>query len=216
MSAIRISNLSLVARGRLLLEGFSLQLAAGEKCSLTGSSGSGKTTLLRCLMGFSTPAAGDIELFGQPLSTKTVWGLRQKMAWVAQEPELGDGTAREALQRPLAFRANRNLETSPKRMPELVLQLRLEPELLDQPVAKLSGGEKQRVAILAALLLERPILLLDEASSALDPTARDAVTTVLNGLDRTTILSVSHDPASFPVGDRVVKLPREGVGNGTS
>jgi ABC-type multidrug transport system ATPase subunit len=216
MSAIRISDLSLAARGRLLLEGFSLQLAVGEKCSLTGPSGSGKTTLLRCLMGFSTPKSGGIEVLGQPLSTKTVWGLRQKMAWVAQEPELGDGTAREALRRPLTFKANRDLETNSKRIPELVSRLRLAPELLDQPVSRLSGGEKQRVAIIAALLLDRPILLLDEASSALDATAREAVTTALNGLERTTILSVSHDPADFPVGDRVVELPRKGAGDGTS
>ncbi len=207
MQILELHHIRLTARGRVLLDGFSLTLERGARCTLTGPSGSGKSTLLRCILGFTEPAAGEIRIFGAPLSPRTVWPLRRKMAWVPQEPELGNGTALEAIIRPLRYRANRGLGARGRRIRELAAHFGLPEDVLGTPVTKLSGGEKQRVALIAALVLDRPLLLLDEASSALDPDSRAVVAAHLRSLEKTAIVSVAHDPDRFPLGGRVVELP---------
>lgn len=214
--AIKIEDLRLTARGKLLLDGFSLELAPEEKCTITGPSGGGKSTLLRCLLGFAAPAAGRVEVEGKRLDVRSVWRLRRRIAWVAQEPELGEGTAREAIERPFSYKANRAIRGNLERTSELAKRFLLDAGVFDQPVSRLSGGEKQRVALIVALLLDRPILLLDEASSALDAESRAAVRDYLAGLERTTILSVAHDPQNFALGSRLVELPAAGGAHGAA
>lgn len=215
MDGIRIENLQLRILGKVLLEGFSLHLPKGQHCTLTGPSGCGKSTLLKCLLGFWRPAAGRIELLGTRMNAASVWELRRRVAWVAQEPELGEGTVLDALQRPFGYKANKELSASLERLHGLLESFLLGEEILDQPVARLSGGEKQRIAMIAALLLERPILLLDEASSALDATSRQAVAGYLARRTSTTILSVSHNPENFQLGGPVIELRSNGGGDGT-
>jgi ABC-type lipoprotein export system ATPase subunit len=140
------------------------------------------------------------------VTPSSVWALRRKIAWVAQEPELGNGRALEVLERPFQYRSNRERAGNLKRTAELAGALGLDEGLLHQPVRELSGGEKQRVAILSALLLERPVLLLDEAASALDPESRDAAAELLRSLVGTTILSVSHNVEKFHLGGEIVAV----------
>lgn len=215
MQILELDHIRLTARGRVLLDGFSLSVERGARCTLTGPSGSGKTTLLRCILGFAEPAGGEIRVFGTPLEPRTVWTLRRKIAWVPQEPELGSGTALDAIVRPLRYRANRGLAARGRRIRELAAAFGLAEDVLDSPVARLSGGEKQRIALIAALVLDRPLLLLDEASSALDPESRAAVAAHLRSLGDTTILSVAHDPERFPLGGRIVQLPATRQPDGT-
>jgi len=216
MRAIRVQNLRIVLGGRLLLDEFSLSLDRGGRGTITGASGSGKSSLIKCLLGFLRPAAGEVEVLGRRLDAASVWRLRRQMAWVPQEPDLGQGTAREALERPFSYRVNRRLAGRLERVPELLERFLLEPGVLERPVAKLSGGEKQRVALIAALLLERPVLLLDEVSSALDPATRTAVADYLARQEGVTMLSVSHDPDKFHLGGPVVELRPPGSGHGTA
>ena len=206
MRAIRIESLRIAFHGKTLLDDFSLALASGRRLTITGPSGSGKSSLLKCLLGFLRPAGGAIEILGTRLDAASVWRIRRNIAWVAQEPDLGDGTARQAIERPLSYRSNRPLAPNLARVEELAKRFLLEPGVLDRPVAKLSGGEKQRVAILSALLLDRPVLLLDEASSALDAASRGAVADYLAGQTAATILSVSHNPENFRLGGPVVEI----------
>ncbi len=211
MTAIRIDRLTLAFKDRVLLKDFSLALEAGEHCTITGPSGSGKSTLLKCLLGLARPASGRIEVFGAELNQASVWSLRRKMAWVDQEPDLGDGTAGDALRRPFQFRANRSLTPASARLRDLLRRFCLDPEIVDQPVATLSGGEKQRIALVSAILLQRPVLLLDEASSALDPDSRSAVAHYCASTPAT-ILSVAHDPEQFHLGGRIIRLAAPAAG----
>jgi len=206
-SAVQLNDLTVRFGPRAVLDRFSLRLTLGEKATLTGRSGSGKTTVLRCILGFVVPDEGDILIGGEELTSRSVWALRTRLAHVAQEPEMGEGTVRSVLERPFAYHANAGLQENLARTPELFSRFLLPAKLLDEDVATLSGGEKQRVAIISALLLERDILLLDEASSALDKTAREAIATHLASLDGLTILSISHDPEGFCFCDQIIELP---------
>lgn len=205
--AIEFDQLTLAFDGRTLLKDFSLRVQAGEKVVLAGPSGSGKSSLLACLLGFVTPPAGRIAVFGDPLTPKSVWHLRRSMALVQQEPDIGEQSAEDWIREPFTFHANESLRGNLARLPDLLPRLHLAPGLLRQKGTDLSGGEKQRLAIVAALLLDRPILLLDEPTSALDPESRQAVYDYLAAIQGQTLLMVSHDTgAALHFASRTVRL----------
>ncbi|MDO3380175.1 ABC transporter ATP-binding protein [Geoalkalibacter halelectricus] len=191
--AIEIKGLCVRIGDQQIISNLDLSLEEGQKITLMGRSGSGKSTLLRCLLGFIWPEGGTIRIFGRELTPQSVWQLRAQLAYVAQEPEMGKGKVRTLLEQPFSFRANRNLRDNLHQVPALFERLHLASNLLDKDISHLSGGEKQRVALICALLLKRPILLLDEASSALDPRARDAVIELLRSRADLSVLSISHD-----------------------
>lgn len=209
--ALDIRGLTIRFGGSVLFEDMSLTVDRGEKVALSGPSGSGKTSILRCILGFLTPSSGTVSVFGLELSEKNVWDIRRDTAHVAQEPELGDGTVEEILERPFSYRANRHLKHNLVKIPDLCELLLLPLSILDSSMTDLSGGEKQRIALISALLLQRPLLLLDEASSALDKDASRAVQRLLASLEDASILSISHDDSWRSFSDRVVTLPARGA-----
>ncbi len=206
-TAIKIDNLTVKFDGRTVIERFSLSLAFGDKVTLTGRSGSGKSTILRSILGFKEPDGGSIAIEGEPVTGTSIWRLRTRLAYVAQEPDLGTGQVRQILERPFAYHANARLWGNLSRAPELFHRFMLPAEMMDKDIVTLSGGERQRVAIVSAILLQRPIFLLDEASSALDKTARQAVADFFRSQDGLTVLSVAHDPEGFSFSDNIIELP---------
>jgi putative ABC transport system ATP-binding protein len=210
--AIEIDHLTVSIEGHKIFSGLDLRLLPRQKMTLIGRSGSGKSTLLRCLLGFVAPVSGTIRVFGRELTGSSVWELRSHMAYVAQEPEMAAGLVRDILERPFTFKRNRHLRENLSRMPSLLNRLHLPESLLEKEVSVLSGGEKQRVALLSALLLDREILLLDEASSALDQISKLAVIDLLKSKTELTILSVSHDREWMGFSDTVVDLSGKGKG----
>ena len=204
--AIEIEKLGVRYDGRWVLRGFGLEVLVGEKVSLMGASGSGKSTVLRCVLGLVVPGEGSIRVLGRAVDGRGVWETRRSLAYVAQEPDLGAGTAREALERPFDYRANASLRGNLARLPELLDRFKLPLPLLDKEMSALSGGEKQRIALVSAILLDRPIVLLDEASSALDKDNKQAVAEYLQQAEGLTVLSVSHDTEWLGFSERVVDL----------
>jgi len=207
---ITIDGLGIQRDGRWLLHGFDLHVEPGRKVVLTGPSGCGKTTLLHCLLGFVQPDCGRIAVGGVALGAETVWALRRRIGYVAQEPDLGCGSVRRALDRPFHYRANRSLVANLERLPDYMAQFALPQTLLDKDITELSGGEKQRVALIAAFLLQRDVLLLDEITSALDRDRRGMVLWALRD-HPATMLIVSHDQAVFDMADHVVTLQPAGA-----
>jgi ABC-type iron transport system FetAB ATPase subunit len=212
--AAEITDVTVRFAGRTVLERFSLSVRTGGKALLTGPSGCGKSTILRCLLGFVAPEAGSVHIEGQPLTAETVWRLRQRLAYVGQEPDLGSGTASEILERPFHYRANAGLRDNLERVPTLFRQFGLDLDLLEKEMGDLSGGEKQRVALIGALLLDRPIFLLDEVTSALDPASRDAVVDYFRSRDDVTVLFVAHDSDVFSFVDQVVSVRQNNPSRG--
>ena len=207
-NVIELDRLSVHFQGTLLFNAFSLSASLGEKITITGPSGSGKLTLLRCIMGFTPASAGTIRILNEEITAASIWRLRGKMAYVAQEPELGEGVVRDALIRPFGYRINRALSYDEHESLRLFDCFLLPPSLIDKDITTLSGGEKQRVALVAALLLQRPVLLLDEVASALDSASKQAVRDYLCVHNDLTILSVSHDTREFALSDTIVDIGR--------
>ncbi|MHA7815363.1 MAG: ABC transporter ATP-binding protein [Pseudohaliea sp.] len=194
-----------------LFAGLDLHIAAGTLTTLIGPSGSGKSTLLDLVLGFATPAEGQVLVDGQPLEETALAAWRQQIGYVPQEthllhdsvlhnvtlgdPALGAADAERALREADAW--------------DLVARL---PGGLAHVVGerggRLSGGQRQRILIARALAHRPRLLILDEATSALDDVSEAAICRTLQRLKgRLTILAVSHRPALADIADRVYRLP---------
>ncbi len=190
---LRIDGLVIAVDGRPLCHPVDLTLGLGQRLLIQGPSGCGKTTLLRCLLGFAWPSAGSIVINGLPLTSQNCWQQRRSLAYVPQEIDLGQGLVSEVMQRPFAVQANAGRGDTAV-LEALMQELGLGSQLRERRIEQLSGGEKQRLGLVIALALERPLLVLDEPSSALDAVARDLVLAALERRPHLAVLSVSHDP----------------------
>ena len=211
--ALKAENVSLTFDGNKVLESFSLEIPVGQKVLITGPSGCGKSMILKCFLGLVIPETGLIAITGKSLTSTTVWNLRRKIAYVTQEPDLAWGTVRQTVYRPFHYSANTHLRKNIDRLAGLMELFRLDDDLLDKSVSKLSGGEKQRIALIVAILLDRPILLLDEPTSALDVRTKRILGEYLHSRTNLTVLVVSHDTDSFVFADNIVQLQGRRVGD---
>jgi len=202
---IAFENITLQIQRQILLEETSLQVNAGDKVVLRGASGSGKSSLLKCTIGAVPLAGGAVRLDGLELSAGTVAEIRTRVAFIGQEPVLGADSVREAILLPFGFKAHHHNRPDEKTILDLLQRLHLPEKILEKPCARISGGEKQRIAIARALLLGKSIFLADEITSALDPESRAAVIQELFRPE-ITLLSVSHDSEWIAAGDRTVEV----------
>lgn len=210
---IKIEDLTIRFGEQLLVESLDLQVHQGKKVVITGKSGGGKSSLLKAIAGLIKPAKGRIHIDNQLLEASSVWQLRNRIGYVAQEPDLSTGTVRQAIQRPFSFKSNQHLKENLTEIEEYFKRFFLSASLLDKDIDSVSGGEKQRIALICALLLDREILLLDEVTSALDPDSRQAVIETLKGTNKT-MLIVSHDESVNCIADEVISLNNSGLENG--
>lgn len=161
---------------------------------LVGSSGSGKTTLLRLLNLMQSPTEGTIFYQGQDLAQKDAVEHRRNVVTVPQTPVMYPGSVEENLQRGRLF--CQMPPASRKRLEEGLEAMRLN-KALEEDVAMLSGGEKQRICLLRALLIDAQTYLLDEPTSALD---QDTTGFVLEAFCKACteqeklLIMVTHDP----------------------
>jgi putative ABC transport system ATP-binding protein len=202
---IRFDRVFVSVHGKPILSDFSFSLCAGEKAVLRGRSGSGKSTVLKTLLGLYPLASGRILFEGGPLDPSTVQTVRRLAAYIGQEPVLGAETVRDALMLPFQFKTHRDNKPSEARLIEALGRLQLAPDILERECRRVSGGEKQRIAIARALLLGKSLYLLDEVTSALDAESKRAVLDVFAD-PGFSVLSVAHDPDWDAACDIVLEL----------
>ncbi|WP_416963266.1 thiol reductant ABC exporter subunit CydD [Streptomyces sp. Agncl-13] len=192
----------------------SFTVEPGETVALVGPSGSGKSTLLNALLGFVRPAEGRVRVGGVDLTDVDLERWRSRIAWVPQRPQLYAGTIAEnvRLARPDADDTAVRRALADAGALDFVDAL---PEgigtVLGEDGAGLSAGQRQRLALARAFLADRPVLLLDEPTAALDgATEAEVVEAVRRLAVGRTVLLVVHRPALLAVADRVVRVT-EGV-----
>ena len=190
---IELQNISLQLNDRSLFDDLSVEVPAGGRLIILGRSGSGKTTLLRMLLGFVIPDSGKIFIEGEELTLENVWSLRQKMAYVSQEMQIGRGKAETFIKEVFKFSNNRKISYDRSRVLSLLDDFQLDPDTLNKDLEEISGGELQRFAIIVTLLLERKIYLLDEATSALDQPLKELIVKCFSNLSGKTLIISSHD-----------------------
>ena len=190
----RLEHLTKQFSDQFVLEDFSFDIQEGEKIIVSGRSGIGKTTLFRLLLGFEQPDSGKIYFENELLTEVTVWNLRQRVAYVSQDLNIGRGNLQAFFNETLSLKANvEQKNSSLSELEELLNSFELPDTLLQKNIEELSGGEKQRVAIINALLLKRNIFFLDEITSALDKSLKAKVLDYFLLNPAFTVLSISHD-----------------------
>jgi putative ABC transport system ATP-binding protein len=185
----------------------SLCIPAGKVTCIIGESGGGKTTLLRLLNKLISPDAGEIRFHGVPLSQINAVLLRRKVTMLSQETIIFPGTVRENLL--VGLRFSEKQPAGDQALLDTLQLVCLEKQLADQ-AEKLSGGEKQRLALGRLLLLDPEAFLLDEPSSALDEeTEKLLLRTLYQHIRATgkTLVMVTHSKAlATQYGNLVVEI----------
>ena len=196
----------------MILDGFTLDVPAGRSIALVGATGSGKSTVARLLLRFYDPQSGGIRLDGCDLRELDLVELRRSVSVVFEDTFLFHDSVRANI----AFaRPDASMETIERAAllagaADFIENL---PSGYDTVLGErgysLSGGQRQRIAIARAIVADPRVLILDDATSAVDPAKeheiRDALATVMDG--RTTIV-IAHRPATIAMADMVVLLDR--------
>ena len=191
MAQIELEHVSFTGEGKKVLENISLSVEQGDFVSVTGPSGSGKSTLLKLCSHLISPSEGKIRVFGKDIFSFDPVELRRRISYCPQTPVLFGNTVEENLLFPCRIRKT---ELDRGRALSLLSEFRMEEEYLARDVQKLSGGEKQRVALVRTLLFRPEALLLDEPTAALDEENAQIVEQAVSGLNRggVTVLWVTH------------------------
>ncbi|MDW7674320.1 MAG: ABC transporter ATP-binding protein [Bacillota bacterium] len=190
---IEYRNISIEFDGKNILKDFNLAIAKGSKVLFYGKSGLGKSVLFKLILGFLLPKNGEIFIEGEPLTSKSAWELRKRIAYVSQEVDLGSGKVEAAVKNIFAYKANSHLCYDREELVSLMKQFDLPAELIAKEITSLSGGERQRLAIIMAILLQRKVFLLDEATAALDSRLKEKVIDFFMANSTWTVLVISHD-----------------------
>lgn len=197
---------------KAILDQISFKIKRGSWTSLIGHNGSGKSTISKLINGLLLPDSANnsrITVLGMTLNQKTVWDVREKVGIVFQNPDnqfvgatVGDD---------VAFGLE-NRAVPREQMVKIVRKVLADVGMLDyidaEP-ANLSGGQKQRVAIAGVLALRPKIIILDEATSMLDPEGRKGLITLIKNLKdeyKFTVISITHDIDEATLADRVIVL----------
>jgi ATP-binding cassette subfamily B protein len=194
-----------------LFENFSLTIKAGEKVALVGHSGSGKTSLTKLLFRFFEPQKGTILLDEHNAKDFTLSSLRKQISLVPQQPELFHRSVRENIL--LNTQAtDEALISAATKSRSLGFIERLNDgfdTMVGERGVKLSGGEKQRIALARAFLENAPIVILDEATSALDSiTEKEIQTAIFELIEDKTAIVIAHRLSTILRMDRIIVLER--------
>ena len=194
------------------LNGVSFHVKQGEWLSIIGHNGSGKSTTVRLIDGLLEAESGDIIIDGDKLTVDNVWEKRRQIGMVFQNPD--NQFVGATVEDDVAFGLENQgvpLEEMRERVKQ-ALDLVGMSEFKSREPARLSGGQKQRVAIAGVVALRPNIIILDEATSMLDPEGRlDLIRTVKDIKDHynMTVISITHDLDEVALSDRVIVM-REG------
>ena len=206
-----VSNVSFQydTSNRKALDGISFSIIEGEWLAIVGHNGSGKSTVAKLLSGLNLPSEGKIKVGDMEMSEEHIWEIRRQIGMVFQNPDnqfVGTTVVDD-----VAFgleNAGIEREIMISRVKDALIKVRMDGFLNQEP-HHLSGGQKQRVAIAGVLALGPSIIILDEATSMLDPMGRAEVLETIRQLkkDRNlTVISITHDLEEAARADRMIVL----------
>ncbi len=206
---IQFQNISLKLGDRQLLDQFSLTVPEGEKVVLTAPSGSGKTSLLNLILGFIDPDQGSIRLNRTEVKPGNMQQIRSQIGHLSQEIDFPNGKVGDVFQEIFSCSPNKHIPYSAGKLMGKLRDVDLPTGILQKNTSDISGRERQKLGWVLIMLLDRPVLLLDEPTSALNEQQKlffiDYVTAT-----RKTVICASHDPEWQLPGIRIIPAFQNG------
>ena len=187
----------------------SLEIKEGEWVAIIGPNGSGKSTLAKIMNGLLVPAAGQVTIKDLTIDEETVWEARRSVGMVFQNPD--NQFVGSTVEDDVAFGLENNgvpRQEMISRIEEALAEVRMSEFTAKEP-ARLSGGQKQRVALASILALRPDIIILDEATSMLDPNGRQEVIAAIRKIKERfnlTVISITHDLDEASLADRILMM----------
>jgi energy-coupling factor transport system ATP-binding protein len=209
---LEIKNLefSYPSSSKKVINDVSFKVYKGDYTCLIGHNGSGKSTIARLIMGLLEANKGDVIIFNEKLTSDNLYTLRSKLGIVFQNPD--NQFIASSVKDDIAFGLENDCIEESK-MDDIVVEYAKKVNMLDfldKSPSLLSGGQKQRVAIAGVLARHPSILIMDEATSMLDPKGKEEILTFINHLKKEdkdlTVISITHDISEAYASDHVVVL----------
>jgi len=190
---IQYKHIDLSYDGKTLFKDFNLQIEKGDKLLISGKSGVGKSSLIKMLLGFREFDSGEIQIIDRVLNPSDFRKFRSMFAYVNQDVTLGKGKIKDIFLNIESYKNNGfHYDENNGQIEDLMALFEFDKRLLDKSIEELSGGERQRLGIIIAIMLNRPVFLLDEITSALDRELKHIVVDYFSGC-KETVISISHD-----------------------
>ena len=206
MSILSLTDISYQVEQRQILNKVNLEVQAGDFLTLTGPSGGGKSTLLKIIASLISPSDGEIIFEGQNQRDYEITTYRQLVSYCFQQPSLFGQTVADNLQFPFVIR---NEASSQVQIEQALTKVNLPTSYLNKHITELSGGEKQRVALLRNTMFLPKILLLDEVTVGLDARSIEIVHQFIKQLWQEaglTIIQITHNQAELSQAAKVLWL----------
>lgn len=191
-----VKNLSYQVGDKKILKDINLEIEKGKYVTFVGPSGSGKSTLMRILASMITATSGEVRFDGKKIETYEPTNYRQRVSYAFQQPTLFGKSIRDNLEFPFEVR-NSNFDE--EKVIDYLKMVNLDASYIDKGVNDVSGGEKQRIALIRNLLFPPEVLITDEVTAGLDVENKRIVHKMLQEFNQQglTILRVTHDESEI-------------------
>lgn len=203
---IRLENVGFNVSNRDILTNINFSVKEGQIVTITGPSGGGKSTLLKLIGLLNSPTSGTIQYLGKNIFEYEPTEYRKEVSYFFQNAVLFDDTVRDNLAFPAKIR---EIEFDESRAIEGLKLVQLPSTYLDKPIQELSGGEKQRVALIRNLMFPPKVLLMDEITSSLDKENRDIVVSFIHRLNKeenVTVLWITHNQDEIKASSEIITI----------
>lgn len=202
---LSLKNVGYRVKDKDIISNFSLDIATGAFLTIVGPSGGGKSTLLKLLANLISPTSGEIDFKDKNINAYSPTNYRRQVSYCFQQPSLFGETVKDNLEFPFKIRKQ---TPDQSKMEQVLESVDLKPDFLNKNITELSGGEKQRVALIRNLLFKPEVLLLDEITTGLDNDSKEIVHRLIQNVhkDNTTIIQVTHDNDEIHQADQIIKV----------
>ena len=208
-TAIRLENISFAyPQAKKCIDNISFEILVGEKVLLLGANGTGKSTISKIIDGILKPSSGDVYIFDKKMNDDNAASIREDIGLIFQNPD--DQFITSTVREEIAFGLE-NKQVDPSKMNEIILTYAKKvgmESFLDSDPASLSGGQKQRVSLASFLALKPKILILDEATSMLDPKGKKDVDKIIieakEADKELTLIKISHELEDYFFYDKII------------
>ena len=187
---IRFDRVSFERGGKQIFSNLCLEVESNEKLLIRGKSGIGKSSLLKILLGFERVDSGRVVIGNREVSPSHIRKIRQQIFYLSQDIDLKNEIVSVMVKEIVSYHSQK--DNPLKQLKPMMQFLEMDDILLIRKTAELSGGERQRLGLLIGFLLDRPIWLLDEPTSALEEEMKKKLVLYILDLNKTMIV-VSHD-----------------------